>query len=114
MLEILGCTPEYRAAGKGFLVTGSHIRQLDAAQAGAPLRICSRVLGAGDGRLHLWHEMMSGARLLASAEHLLEHADLDTRQACAPDPALAEAMRQLARALATTPAPEGAGRVRPG
>ncbi|GGL84977.1 L-carnitine dehydrogenase [Pseudooceanicola nanhaiensis] len=114
LLEILGCTPEYIAAGKGFLVTESHIRQLDAAQAGAPLRICSRVLGAGDGRLHLWHEMMSGARLLASAEHLLEHADLDTRQTCAPDPALAEAMRQLARAQARTPAPEGAGRVRPG
>lgn len=110
MAEIVGCTPEYVAEGQGFVTVESHIRHLDEAEAGAPLRIESRVLSGDGGRMHLWHEMTSAGRLLATGEHLLLHVDLATRKPCAAASAVAEALRHLAEAQAALPAPDGAGR----
>jgi len=110
IMEIVGCTPEYVAAGKSFFTVETHIRHLDEAQAGAPLRIRSRMLSGDGKKMHLWHEMTSAGRLLATGEHLLLHVDLETRKACAAEPVVAEAMRYLAKAQAKLPAPDGAGR----
>lgn len=110
MLEIVGSAPGDGAAEAGFLTEESHIRHLDTAPAGAPLRIDSRLI-VGDGtRMHLWHEMTSDGRTLATAEQVLLHVEFATRTACEAEPAVAEAMRRLARAQAALPAPEGAGR----
>ncbi|MGR3321445.1 MAG: carnitine 3-dehydrogenase [Pseudooceanicola sp.] len=110
MMEIIGCDPDYVAAGHSFFTVETHIRHLDEARAGAPLRIVSRILSGDGKKMRLWHEMMSGDRLLATGEHLLLHVDLETRRSCDADPPVAEAMRHLTRAQAGLPAPEGAGR----
>ncbi|OWU82886.1 3-hydroxyacyl-CoA dehydrogenase [Oceanicola sp. 22II-s10i] len=110
IMEIIGCDPEYVAAGKSFFTVETHIRHIDEVKAGAPLQIRSRLL-AGDGkRMRIWHEMTSGDRLLATGEHMLLHVDLETRRVCDAEPAVAAAMRQLAEAQAALPEPDGAGR----
>lgn len=109
MLEILGAPPDDGAADAGFLTEETRLRHHGTAPAGAPLRVLSRLI-AGDGtRLHLLHEMASEGRILATAEQVLLHVEFATRTACEAEPAVAEAMRRLARAQAAQPAPEGAG-----
>ncbi|MDF1854837.1 carnitine 3-dehydrogenase [Pseudooceanicola sp.] len=110
IMAIIGCDADYIATGGSFFTVETHIRHLDEARAGAPLRIESRLL-AGDGkRMQLWHEMYSGDRLLATGEHLQLHVSLDSRRVCPAAAPVAAAMRTLAKAQADLPRPEGAGR----
>ena len=110
IMELVGCTPDYVASGCSFFTVEPHIRHIDEVHAGAGVQIYSRVLGAEGRRMHLWHEMYSGERLLATGEHMLVHVDLATRRAVPPAPEIAEALGRLARAQAALPRPEGAGR----
>ena len=61
-------------------------------------------------KMHLFHEMLEGDRLLATGEHFLLHVDLDTRRLSDPAPEIVEAMAKIAAAQAHLGYPEGAGR----
>jgi len=66
------------------------------------------LLGEGK-KMHLFHRMFEGTRLLASGEHMLIHVDLETRRACDPQQGVATALSALATAHAVLDWPEGAG-----
>jgi carnitine 3-dehydrogenase len=65
-------------------------------------------MGAGK-KLHLFHEMFEGTRLLASGEHFLLHVDLKTRRPSEPSAEILQNLTQIAAAHAKLPLPQGAG-----
>lgn len=110
LMKMVGCDAAYIASGGSFFTAETHIRHLDEVRAGAPVTVHTRVLAGAGKKMHLWHEMRSGARLLATGEHMLLHVDLATRRASPPPPAIAGPLKRLAEAQAAQPWPEGAGR----
>ncbi|SDN43154.1 carnitine 3-dehydrogenase [Lutimaribacter pacificus] len=110
LMRMVGCDAEYIAGGGSFFTAESHVRHLDEVRAGAPITVHTRVLEGAGKKMHLWHEMRSGGRLLATGEHMLLHVDLATRRAAPPAPHVAAALARLADAHAALPPPEGMGR----
>ncbi len=109
-MEIIGCDSDYIASGGSFFTVETHIRHLDEVHAGAPLQIHTRVLGAEGKKMHLWHEMTSQGRVLASGEHMLLHVDLETRRSAPPAAHIEATLQAFAQAQAALPMPEAAGR----
>ena len=66
--------------------------------------------GAGK-KMHLFHQMFEGDRLLATGEHMLIHVSLATRKASAPADHIAKALEQISHAHSLMPRPEGMGRM---
>ena len=109
-MQIIGCDAEYIASGGSYFTAETHIRHIDEVHAGAVITIRTRViLGAGK-KMHLWHEMYEGERLLATGEHFLLHVSLETRRPVPPAPAIEAALVRFADGHADLPAPEGLGR----
>ncbi|SFM45144.1 carnitine 3-dehydrogenase [Shimia aestuarii] len=110
LMEIVGCDQEYIATGGSFFTAETHIRHIDEAHLGARIEVRTRVLNAEGKKMHVWHEMYAGDRLLATGEHILIHVSLETRRPAPPSEEIAENLRTLAAAQAGLPAPEGVGR----
>lgn len=110
MMELIGCDRAYIAAGHSFFTAESHLCHVSEAQLGTPITVTSRVLMAGPRKMHLWHEIHSGTRLLATGEHMLIHVALDTRLASEMPPALRQALARIAAAQADLPPPVRGGR----
>ena len=73
--------------------------------------VWKRLLRSGEGKkMHLWHEMFEGERLLATGEHFLLHVSLETRRPSEPSQDIIDAMASVAAGQADLPAPDGAGR----
>jgi len=109
LMLMLGVDADYLAAGHSYFTAESHIRHLDEAQAGQRITITTQVM-LGEGRkLHLFHRMWAGGRLLATGEHMLIHVSLATRKAISPGPALATRVARVAAAHAGLARPDGAG-----
>ncbi|GLQ25963.1 carnitine 3-dehydrogenase [Sulfitobacter pacificus] len=109
-MEMIGCDADYIAKGGSYFTAETHIRHLDEVHAGAVIEITTQViLGAGK-KMHLFHEMREGARVLASGEHFLLHVSLDTRKPSPPSPAIEAALGRIAQGHAGLPRPEGLGR----
>ncbi len=109
-MEVIGCDADYIASGGSYFTAETHIRHLDEVHAGARITVKTRVLMGGGKKMHLWHEMYEGERLLATGEHFLLHVSLETRRPSNPDPAIDAALRRFADAQRDMPRPEGAGR----
>lgn len=109
-MEMIGCDADYIAAGGSYFTAETHIRHLDEADAGARLTIRTQLLLGEGKKLHLFHSMYEGERLLATGEHFLLHVSLKTRRPSEPGPQVAAALDLVARAQADLPRPEGAGR----
>jgi carnitine 3-dehydrogenase len=109
-MELIGCDAAYIAAGGSYFTAETHIRHLDEVHAGALIRIETRVLSGGGKKLHLWHDMYSEDRLIATGEHFLLHVSLETRKPCDASPEVDAALRRFVTAQADLPRPEGAGR----
>ncbi|GAA0291800.1 thioesterase family protein [Rhodovulum strictum] len=117
MMALIGCDAAHIAAGASFFTVETHIRHLTELRAGQHFRIETIVLGAEGAKMHLFHRMLSGGQLAATAEHLLIHVSLATRRSTPPAPDLALRLATIARAHAALPRPDGAGRAvgqRPG
>ena len=110
LMMMVGCDADYIASGGSFFTAETHIRHLDEVRAGVPITVHTQVLEGAGKKMHLWHEMRAGDRLLATGEHLLLHVDLATRRAAPPAPQVARALERLAAGQAGLPRPEGAGR----
>ena len=67
------------------------------------------ILGEGK-KMHLFHEMLEGERLLATGEHFLLHVSLETRKPSVPSPAIEAALVRFAEGHQGLPKPEGLGR----
>jgi carnitine 3-dehydrogenase len=83
-MEIIGCDAEYIASGGSYFTAETHIRHLDEVHAGAVIEITTQVILGEGKKMHLFHQMREGDRLLASGEHFLLHVSLETRKPSAP------------------------------
>jgi carnitine 3-dehydrogenase len=110
LMEIVGCDQDYIASGGSFFTAETHIRHIEEARLGERIEVRTRVLMAEGKKMHLWHEMYAGARLLATAEHILVHVSLETRRPTPFSPEIAANLAMIAGAQAALPAPEGLGR----
>ena len=109
-MTIIGCDAEYIASGGSYFTAETHIRHVDEVHAGAAITIRTRVVLGEGKKMHLFHEMLEGDRLLATGEHFLLHVSLDTRRPTAPAPHIEAALARFAKGHATLPAPDGLGR----
>ncbi|MBK0326703.1 carnitine 3-dehydrogenase [Rhodobacteraceae bacterium F11138] len=108
-MEVIGCDSDYIAGGGSYFTAETHIRHLDEAHAGARIRIDTQMLLGQGKKLHLFHRMYEGDRLLATGEHFLLHVSLETRKPSAPSETIEAAMARLTRLQASMPWPDGAG-----
>jgi len=109
-MEMIGCDAAYIATGGSYFTAETHIRHLDEALAGDTIEITTRVLSGAGKKMHLWHEMRSGERLLATGEHFLLHVSLESRKPSPPSAEIEAALSRFATAQANLPRPHGAGR----
>ena len=110
LMAIIGCDAEYIASGGSYFTAETHIRHIDEVHAGHPVQIRTRVIMGAGKKMHLWHEMYEGDRLLATGEHMLLHVDLKTRRSAPPAAHIEANLVKLAQAHAGLEAPEGLGR----
>jgi len=110
MMEIVGCDANYIASGLSYFTAETHIRHIDEAHAGARIHIDTLVILGEGKKMHLFHSMYEGARLLATGEHMLIHVSLETRRACEPEPHLAAKLGRIAGLHADLTRPEGIGK----
>ena len=108
LMHIVGCTPDYIASGRSYFTAETHIRHLDEVHTGARIRVETQVIEGAGKKMHLFHTMYEGERMLATGEHMLIHVSLDTRRASEPTPAVADPLAKLAAAHADLPRPDGA------
>lgn len=108
-MEMVGCDSDYIASGGSYFTAETHIRHIDEAHAGARIRVETQLLLGLGKKLHLFHRMVEGDRLLATGEHFLLHVSLDTRRPCDPSEAIQNALAKLSGAHKALPYPEGAG-----
>ena len=109
-MELIGCDAAYIATGGSYFTAETHIRHVDEVHAGAVIAVRTRVLAGGGKKMHLWHEMYEGDRLLATGEHFLLHVSLETRRPSDASPQIDAALKLFVAAQAGLPKPEGAGR----
>ncbi|OIQ29807.1 MAG: carnitine 3-dehydrogenase [Alphaproteobacteria bacterium MedPE-SWcel] len=110
LMEIIGCDADYIASGGSYFTAETHIRHIDEVHAGQAIQVKTRVILGQGKKMHLWHEMYEGDRLLATGEHMLLHVDLKTRRSAPPAAHIEANLVRLATAQAALPAPEGLGR----
>ncbi|MEH6646312.1 carnitine 3-dehydrogenase [Sulfitobacter sp.] len=109
-MAIIGCDAEYISSGGSYFTAETHIRHLDEVHAGARVTVRTRVVVGEGKKMHLWHEMYEGDRLLATGEHFLLHVSLETRKSTPPAPHIEAALVRFAAGHAGLPSPEGLGR----
>ena len=110
LMEIIGCDAEYIATGGSYFTGETHIRYLDEAHLGQVIEIRTRIIKGEGKKMHLWHEMYEGERLLATGEKFLLHVSLETRRPSEPSQEIMDNLAALQAAHDKLPAPEGAGR----
>ena len=108
-MALVGCDADYIASGGSYFTAETHIRHLDEVHAGTRIRITTQCLEGKGKKMHLFHQMRDGERLLATAEHMLIHVSLETRRAAEPDARVSGPLGRVAAAHAELPRPEGAG-----
>ncbi|SDE42774.1 carnitine 3-dehydrogenase [Limimaricola pyoseonensis] len=108
-LRLIGVDEDYLAGGQSFFTAETHIRHLGEARAGARLTIDTQLLMAEGRKAQVFHRMWEDARLVATAEHMLVHVDLESRRAAAPGAKVQDCLAKIAKAHAHLPRPEGAG-----
>ena len=109
-MALVGCDADYIASGGSYFTAETHIRHLDEVHAGARIRVDTHCLLGEGKKMHLFHRMWEGERLLATGEHMLIHVSLSTRRASEPDARVAGPLARVAAAHAALPTPEGAGK----
>ncbi len=106
VMRVVGLGEEYRVATSASLFTvEAHVRYLDQVPDGAELEVRSTVVGAGEKKLHLWHELWVAGGLRATEEILALHVNVERGRSSAFPADVADTIA----ALLVDP-PEGAGR----
>ncbi|WP_102107755.1 carnitine 3-dehydrogenase [Oceaniglobus roseus] len=110
MMEIVGCDAAYIRSGGSFFTAETHIRHIGEVLAGAVIRVETLVLKGEGAKMHLFHRMFEGERLIATGEHFLLHVSLATRRPTPPSEGIAATLSAIAAAHAGLERPEGIGR----
>ena len=109
-MAIIGCDADYIQAGGSYFTAETHIRHVDEVHAGALITIRTRVVLGEGKKMHLFHEMLEGERMLATGEHFLLHVSLESRKPTPPAPHIEAALVRFAQGHGQLPTPEGLGR----
>lgn len=109
-MEIIGCDADYIATGGSYFTAETHIRHIDEAHLGQRIRVETQCLLGKGKKMHLFHRMYEGDRLLASGEHILLHVSLETRRPSPPAAHIEMRLAEIAEAHSKLPAPDGVGR----
>ena len=108
-MQLVGVDSDYISGGASFFTAETHIRHVDEVHAGTRIAVRSQCLLADGKRLHVFHQMYAGDRLLATGEQMLIHVSLSTRRSSLPDTVVAANMAKVQAAHASLTRPEGAG-----
>jgi carnitine 3-dehydrogenase len=110
LLGLVGVDDGYLREGGSYYTVETHLRHLGQAVEGDLLEVTTQVLGADEKRLHVYHRVLRGDEVLATAEQMLLHVDAQTgRAGPAATPVLA-AVRRIADAHTVLPPPDDVGR----
>ena len=109
-MEIVGCDADYIASGGSYFTAETHICHLDEVRAGARIHVETQCLMGAGKKMHLFHRMWEGERLLATGEHMMIHVSLETRKASVPAEQIAARLGEIATAHAKLETPDRAGR----
>ena len=109
-MVMIGCDADYIATGGSYFTAETHIRHIDEVHAGAQIELRTQLISGAGKKLHLWHEMYEGDRLLATGEHFLLHVSLETRRPSEPGPEVATRLARVAACHTGLAQPEGLGR----
>ncbi len=109
-MEFVGCDAAYIASGGSYFTAETHICHLDEVKAGTRIHVETQCLMGAGKKMHLFHRMWDGDRLLATGEHMLIHVSLETRRGSLPADHIAKRLNDIATAHAVLARPDGAGR----
>jgi carnitine 3-dehydrogenase len=112
LLRLVGIDTAYLASGRSAYTVETHICHLAETKAGDRIMAVTRILGADEKRLHLYHELLRPAdgRRLATAEHMLLHVDTKAARAAPATAEVAARIAHIAAAQAHLPPADRAGR----
>ncbi len=111
LLRRIGVDADYVAASGSYFTVETHIRHLDEVAALQPINVTTQVLNGSGKKLHVFHRLFHGdGRLLATAEQLLLHVDLDSRKTSEPSIHVSKRLAEISDAHAALDTPEGCGR----
>ncbi|GLY69593.1 thioesterase family protein [Amycolatopsis taiwanensis] len=108
----LGIGEQYRADGHSLYTVETHMHNLREITEGEPIRLSIRVLDHDAKRVHIFHEMYheTSGTLLAMAEQMLVHVDMEQGESCEMPPYLRRRLSAIQRAHGILPRPEVIGR----
>jgi len=109
-MQIIGVDADYLALGGSYFTVETHICHLDEVRAGAWVRVDTQCLSGAGKKMHLFHRIWEGERLLATGEQMLIHVSLETRKASVPADKIAKRLGEIAVAQAGLAVPEQVGR----
>ena len=93
----VGADEGYIASGKSFFTVDTHIRFIEECVAGDEIEVSSAVISANGKKLKLAHTMRhADGRVLAEAEQLLVHVDLQARKSSLPNDEMLKKINNLA------------------
>ncbi|PWJ88200.1 carnitine 3-dehydrogenase [Mesorhizobium loti] len=110
LTEGCGVTAEYIAAGRSHFTGETHVRYLAELHEGDEITVRTQVLYGMGKKTHLFHRLYGPSEeLAATVEMMILHVDLATRAIREPLPNVAVALKNLEKAHAHLPRPDGAG-----
>lgn len=108
----IGIDEQYRAEGHSLYTVETHLHNRREVAEGEPIRLTLRVLDHDTKRVHIFHEMHHGTTgtLLATAEQMLVHVDMERGRSCPLPTALLQRLAAIQQAHTALPRPEVVGR----
>ena len=110
--RFVGIDESYRdVGGHSFYTVETHLHNLREVALAAPLRLTLQLLDLDDKRVHLFHAMHHGdtGDLLATAEQMLVHVDMQQGRAAPILPPIQQHLQAILQAHAALPRPAQAG-----
>jgi len=107
-----GIDEAYRDAGHSLYTVETHLRNLREAAVGELLRLTLWVIGVGEKRVHIAHEMYrdSDGELIATIEQMLVHVDMAAGRSSPLPGVLRERLDAIAARHSQEPRPDWIGR----
>jgi carnitine 3-dehydrogenase len=112
LFRSVGVDDAYRRSDRAMYTVESHVTHAAEAKALEPLYVLTRVLGADDKRVHLFHALhrQRDEALVATGEQMYLHVDTRAGQAALMDTAVRDKLDRLRASHASLTVPKQAGR----
>jgi carnitine 3-dehydrogenase len=110
LLALLGMDAAYLDDVGSYFTVETHLSHLREASAGDRLRTTTQVLGCDEKRLHIFHSLLRGDDVVATAEQMMVHVSAATGRAGPAGDAVLGRAREIAAGHAALPRPHRVGR----